>query len=417
MKDMLGREEVLTPESAKELLLKSLDSRLPREIETKIESSVNRVLSRDIISSEDLPGFARSTMDGYAVNSSDTFGATEGIPAYLNVVGEVLMGESPAFDVKKGETSKIATGGMLPKGTDAVVMFEHTHVVNERLIEVSKSVAPGENVIQAGEDCKKGEVILNKGHRIRPHDIGVLAGIGITGIWIYKKPKVAIIATGDEIVSPSSPLLPGQIRDINSYSLAGLIEIHGGTAIKKGIFKDTYEALHKAVEDSLKEADMIIITGGSSVGTKDMTAKVINDMGKRGVLFHGVSIKPGKPTIGGIVNGKPVFGLPGHPAAVIVCFELFIKPLLRILSGETEKFHHGLKKTVKAKLSKNISSSAGREDHVRVLLEERDGTLWATPILGKSGLITTLIKADGTIVIPLRKAGLEQGTEVEVELF
>jgi len=417
MKDMLGREEVLTAENAKELLLKSLNIKLPPEIEIEIDVSVNRILSRDIISPEDLPNFSRSTMDGYAVSSSDTFGATEGMPAYLNIAGEVLMGELPAFEVRKGEAAKIATGGMLPKGTEAVVMFEHVHVVNEKLIEVCKLVAPGENVIQAGEDCKKGEIILYKGHRIKPQDIGVLAGIGITKILVYEKPKVAIIATGDEIVPPSSPLLPGQVRDINSYSLAGLVETHGGIAIKKGIIKDAYEALRKTVEASLKEADITVITGGSSVGTKDMTSKVINTFGKPGVLFHGVSIKPGKPAIGGIVNGKPVFGLPGHPAAVIVCFELFIKPVLRILSGETEKLHHTLKRAVKAKLSKNISSSTGRKDYIRVLLEEKDGVLWATPILGKSGLITTLVKADGTIVIPLRKAGLEQGTEVEVELF
>lgn len=424
MKDMLGREEVLTAENAKELLLKSIDLRLPSEIEIEIDISINRILSRDIISPEDLPNFSRSTMDGFAVKSSDTFGATEGLPAYLNVTGEVLMGKPPAFEVKKGGTAKIATGGMLPKGTDAVVMFEHTHVVNEELIEVLKPVAPGENVIHAGEDCKRGETVLNKGHRIKPQDIGVLAGIGITKIRIYEKPKVAVIATGDEIVPPSNPLMPGQVRDINSYTIAGLVETRGGIAIKKGIFNDTYEVLQKAVEDSLKEADIIVITGGSSVGTKDMTAKVINSLGKLGtsrfrpgVLFHGVSIKPGKPLIGGIIDGKPVFGLPGHPAAVIVCFELFIKSVLRILSGETEKLHHKLKKTVKAKLSKNISSTTGREDHVRVLLEEKHGEFWAIPILGKSGLITTLVKADGTIVIPVRKAGLEQGTEVEVELF
>jgi molybdopterin molybdotransferase len=417
MKDMLGRDELLTAENAKELLLKSVSFKPLPETETEINNALSRILSRDIISPEDLPNFSRSTMDGYAVSSSDTFGATEGMPAYLNVIGEVLMGELPAFEVRKGEAVKIATGGMLPKGADAVVMFEHVHIVNEKLIEVSKPVAPGENVIQAGEDCGKGEIILNKGHRIRPQDMGVLAGIGITKIWVYEKPKVAIIATGDEIVPPSSSLLPGQVRDINSYSLVGLVETHGGIAIRKGIIKDVYEALRKTVEASLKEADITVITGGSSVGTKDMTSKVINALGEPGVLFHGVSIKPGKPAIGGIVKGKPVFGLPGHPAAVIVCFELFIKPVLRILSGETEKFQHELKKTVKAKLSKNISSSTGRKDYIRVLLEKKDGILWATPILGKSGLITTLVKADGTIVIPLNKTGLEQGTEVEVELF
>src|SRR4030066_410382 len=354
MKDILGREEVLTLENAKELLFKSVNFKLLPEVEIEINNSLNKVLSQAIISPEDLPDFTRSTMDGFAVNSFDTFGATEGLPAYLNITGEVLMGKQPALEVKKGETARIATGGMLPIGTDAVVMLEHTNLVSEKLVEVLKPVSPEENTIQKGEDCKRNEVVLNKGHRIRPQDIGVLAGIGITEIWTYEKPKVAIITTGDEIVPASHPLMPGQVRD---------------------------------------------------------------STGKPGILFHGVSIKPGKPMIGGIVNGKPVFGLPGHPAAVIVCFEVFVKPVLRILSGETEKLHHRLKKTIKAKLSKNISSSAGREDYIRVFLEEKNGELWATPISGKSGLITTIVKAEGTIIIPLRKAGLEQGTEIEVELF
>ncbi len=417
MKDMLGREEVLTLENAQKILLQAVKFTSLSETEVEINNSVSRILSQNIISPEDLPDFTRSTMDGYAVNSSDTFGAAEGMPAYLNVAGEVFMGQEPAFEIKKGETAKIATGGMLPKGTDAVVMFEHTNPANEKLIEILKPVSPGENTIQSGEDCKKGEIVLGKGHSIRPQDIGVLAGIGITKIWIYEKPKVAIIVTGDEIVPAASPLMLGQVRDINSYTLSGLIEINGGTAIKKGIFPDRYDVLQKAVEASFKETDVIVITGGSSVGTKDNTAEVINSIGKPGVLFHGVSIKPGKPMIGGIVNGKPIFGLPGHPAAVIICFELFIKPVLRILSGETEELHHKFRKTVKARLSKNISSSTGRQDYIRVLLEEKNGEPWATPILGKSGLITTIVKADGTIVIPLRKTGIEKGTEVEVELF
>ncbi len=418
MKDMLGREEVCSLKDAREALLKSsAGSGLLSEIETDIDFSLNRVISRDIVSPEDLPGFSRSTMDGFAVSSSDTFGASDSMPTYLNISGEVFMGKAPSFEVIKSEAAKIATGGMLPAGTDAVVMLEHANTVSRKMIEVLKPVAPGENTIKAGEDYKEGGIILRKGHKLRPQDIGALAGVGITKIWIYKKPRVAIIATGDEIVPPANSLMPGQVRDINSYSLAGLVETSGGTAIKKGIFRDSFEVLHGAVKEALNDADVIAIIGGSSVGTKDMTAKVINSFGKPGVLFHGVSIKPGKPMIGGVINGKPVFGLPGHPAAVITCFDLFIKPILRMLNGETEKLHHRLKNTVKAKLYKNISSGTGREDRVRVQLEEKNNELWAIPILGKSGLITTLVKADGTVVVPLRKAGIEQGTEVDVELF
>ncbi|HDH50009.1 MAG TPA: molybdopterin molybdenumtransferase MoeA [Nitrospirae bacterium] len=413
---MLGREEVLSVEEARKLLMESA-SVVPAECRIDITDSLNRILSRDIVSPEDLPGFSRSTMDGYAVSASDTFGAKEGMPSYLNIAGEVFMGEHPDFEIQKGGAAKIATGGMLPANADAVVMFEQTSSVNTDMIEVLKPVAPGENIIRSGEDCKTGDVILRKGGRIRPQDVGALAGIGIAKLWAYEKPKVAIIATGDEVVPAERPLKPGQVRDINSYSLSCLIEENGGIALRQGIFKDRFETLMKAVEDSLGEADLVAITGGSSVGTKDLTAKVINTAGKPGVLFHGVSVKPGKPMIGAVINGKPVFGLPGHPAAIIVTFELFIKPVLKLLTGETDRLIHKIKRTVKAKLLKNISSSSGREDHIRVSLEEIDNELWAVPVLGKSGLITTLVKADGTIVIPLRKPGMEKGTEVEVELF
>ncbi len=417
MKDMLGREEVLSVYSAREALLKSEGFALPGVNELDIDSSLNRILAADILSPEDLPGFSRSTMDGFAVRSTDTFGAKDTMPAYLNIKGEVLMGKQPEFEIKKGEAAKIATGGMLPAGTDAVVMFEHSSFAGSNLLEVLKSVAPGDNTIQAGEDCTKGEKVLIKGHRVRPQDIGALAGIGITKVHVYEKPVVAIIGTGDEVVTSSVKLLPGQVRDINSHSLAALVELYGGTAIQKGIYKDNYEVLKRVFDDSLKEADIVAITGGSSVGTKDMTSKVINSSGKPDVFFHGVSVKPGKPTIGAIVKGKPVFGLPGHPAAIIVCFDLFIKPVLKILTGETDKFHHVIKRLVKARLMKNVSSTAGREDHIRVRLEEKDGEFLAIPVLGKSGLITTLVKADGTVIIPLKNTGLEKDTEVDVELF
>lgn len=417
MRDMLGREELVTVEKALELLLKHTPFKKPAETILPIENSYGMIISRDIISPEDLPPFKRSTVDGFAVNSADTFGATESFPSYLIVKAEILMGEAPIFELKKGEVAKIATGGMLPRGTDSVVMFEHTQKVDERMIEAIKPVAPFENVVQAGEDAKKDDCILKGGHRLRPQDIGALAGLGITDIWVYEKPRVSIISTGDEIVPADKPPKIGQVRDINSYTLSGLILNAGGIPLKRGIFSDEYGIIRDIVAQSLRDSNMVLITGGSSVGTKDITAKVINDIGKPGVLFHGVSLKPGKPMIGGIVNNIPVFGLPGHPVAVNVCFELFIKPTLENLSGLQEDRFNKEKKTVKARIAKNISSSPGREEHIGVSLEERDGELWAMPILGKSGLITTLTKADGTAVIPLRKLGLQKGEIVEVRLF
>jgi len=417
MQDMLVREDAVTVEKALELIFDKFIPLLPSEIKIRIEDSYRRILSKDIFSPEDLPQFARSTVDGFAVSAPDTFGATEGLPAYLNVVGEVLMGEEALFRIKKGESVKIATGGMLPQGSDSVVMVEHVQHVGERMIEVMKPVAPGENVIQAGEDIKKGDIVLKKGQKLRPQDIGAIAGLGITEISVYERPGVSIISTGDEIVSADSQLKPGQVRDINSFNLAGLISDIGGEPVKCGIFKDEYDLIRSVVERSLKDSAMVLITGSSSVGTRDVAAKVINDIGKPGVLFHGVSIKPGKPMIGGLINNKPVFGLPGHPAAITVCFKQFVEPVLKKLTGFSEDRFVDIRPTVMAKMKKNVSSNSGREDHIRVSIEEQDGELWAIPILGKSGLITTLVKADGIVVIPLRKLGVEQGEIIEVRLF
>jgi molybdopterin molybdotransferase len=417
MKDMLGREELISVEDALKLLFQHSPFKRPKENNLPIEESYGMIISRDIVSPEDLPAFSRSTVDGFAVNSADTFGATDSLSSYLVIKDEILMGEKPDFELKKGEVARIATGGMLPEGADSVVMLEHTQQVDEKMIEVVKPIAPGENVIQAGEDAKKGEIVLKTGHRLRPQDIGALAGLGITDVWVYKKPSVSIISTGDEIVPADKPIKPGQVRDINSYTLSGLILNAGGIPVKKGIFSDAYEIIRDVVEESLRNSDMVLITGGSSVGTKDMTAQVINDMGKPGVLFHGVSLKPGKPMIGGIADGIPIFGLPGHPAAVNVCFEIFIKPVLEIQSGLSEDRFKNKKRIIKARIAKNISSSPGREEHIGVSLEERNGEIWALPILGKSGLITTLTRADGTAVIPLRKLGIQEGEIVEVRLF
>jgi molybdopterin molybdotransferase len=414
---MLGRDELITVERALALLLQHSPFKRPGEINLPIEHSYGMILSRDIVSPEDLPLFSRSTVDGFAVPSADTFGSSEGLPAYLNIIAEILMGEQPDFVLKKGEVAKIATGGMLPEGADAVVMIEHTQQIDEKMIEVVKPVSPGENVIQAGEDAKVNESIMKNGHRLRPQDIGALAGLGVTDIWIYEKPKVSIISTGDEIVPADQPIKPGQVRDINSYTLSGLISDAGGIPLRKGIFSDRYDIIRDIVENSLNDSEMVLITGGSSVGTKDMTDKVINDLGSPGVLFHGVSLKPGKPMIGGILNKTPVFGLPGHPAAVNVCFEIFIRPVLEIQTGVNGNSFHKKKRTIQAKIARNVSSSAGREEHIGVALEERDGEIWAIPLLGKSGLITTLTKADGTAVIPLRKVGVQEGEIVDVRLF
>ncbi|MCL5024764.1 MAG: molybdopterin-binding protein [Nitrospirae bacterium] len=413
---MLGREDAVSvAEAQRRMAEKTVFRELPR-FSLPLEDSYGRVLAQDVFSPENLPSFARSTVDGFAVSSSDTFGASESIPAYLDVVNEVFMGKEADFALKKGSAARMPTGGMLPAGADAVVMLEHVQSVNDLLIEVLKPVAPGENVISVGEDIKKGELMLGKGHLLRAQDVAALAGVGLTEATVFGKPAVSIISTGDEIVRPGQPLLPGQVRDINSFNLAGLVLENGGVPVRKGIFKDDYDEIRGVVAASVTDSQLVIITGGSSVGTMDMTAKIIRDLGSPGVLFHGVTLKPGKPTIGGVVNGVPLFGLPGHPAAVTVCFDLFVEPVLRILSGLEGK-EYMRRRTVKARMAKNVSSGIGKEEHLRVAVEERTGELWAVPILGKSGLIRTLVRADGTVAIPAQARGIEEGEVIEVRLF
>lgn len=411
----------LLPAAALGRLLSALADAPPPAVERlPLTECYGRVAARDIVSPEDLPGFARSTVDGYAVAAADTFGARETAPAYLALIAdEVLMGSAPGFGLSRGAAARIPTGGMLPEGADAAVMLEHVQAAGDDLIEVLRAVAPGENIIQRGEDVRAGAVVVTKGRRLRAQDIGALAGIGVTEIEVYRKPVVAIVSTGDEILPADRPLGPGQVRDINSYTLAGLIAERGGLPLKLGIFKDDDAVIKEALERAAREADMALVSGGTSAGVKDMTARIIDDLGSPGVLFHGVALKPGKPMIGGVAAGKPFLGLPGHPAAAVVCFELFIAPLLDRLCGAAPGRSFAAK-TTRAVMAKSVASAAGREDHIRVALEEGEGgggLPRAVPVLGKSGLITTLVRADGMVKIGAEKLGLDAGEEVTVNLF
>ncbi len=410
---MLDKKYLSLKEAQKILLDKVSFKSLPPET-ISIELAYNRITYEDIFSPENLPGFSRSTVDGFAVRSQDTFGAKETMPVYLTVKGEIPMGEAPSFEVASGEAAAIATGGMLPKGADAVVMIEHVNIISKDLIEVLKPVGPLENVITEDEDVKKGKLVISAGTKLKPQDIGALAGLGISEIKVVKKPKIAIILTGDEIIPHNKKITPGKVRDINSFTLSGLIDEAGGVPLKLGIVRDDYEKIKEVVQKAYELADIILITGGTSAGTKDMTAQIINELGNPGILFHGVSIKPGKPIIAGICNDKPVFGLPGHPVAVYICFNLFVKPVIEKMMGLNKK---SFKSKIKAKISKSVYSQAGRTDFIRIFLEKRKGELWAVPLLSKSGLIMSLVKADGLICIPENLLGYEEGEEVEVELI
>lgn len=380
-----------------------------------LEKAFDRVLAEDIIAPEDLPGFARSTVDGYAVRSRDTFGARDTSPAYLNLAPEILMGSVPAFALRPGEAAPIPTGGMLPEGADAVVMFEHCQKSSESLVEILHAAAPAENVVQKDEDVKAGQSVLVSGSRLRPQDVGALAGLGIASVAVFAQPVVAIVSTGDEVVPLGSPCGPAQVRDINSFTLRGLIAHHGGIPVWEGICRDEYETIRSTVAKALQKADLVLIVGGTSAGVRDMSASVIDSLGEPGVLFHGVALKPGKPLIGGMIGPKPVLGLPGHPAAVVGTFESLVRPVLACLCGMRSVAITS--RAVTARITKSVASVAGREDHIRVRLEDLDGELCAIPVLGKSGLITTLVRADGIVKIPAPKLGLDAGESVAVHLF
>ncbi|OQW99258.1 MAG: molybdopterin molybdenumtransferase MoeA [Desulfobacteraceae bacterium A6] len=377
-----------------------------------LEKTPGRILAEEIVADIDLPGFSRSTMDGYAVRASSTFGASEENPAYLNVVGSIAMGESPSFSVEQGETARISTGGMLPKGADSVVMIEHTEILDENTIEAYKSTAPGQNVIEKGEDFAEGNIILRAGQKIRPQETGLLAAFGKEKVKVFKKPVIGIISTGDEVVPVSETPRPGQIRDINTYSLSGQVIEAGGIPLTFGIVQDDYKNLLACCMEALSESDMVLISGGSSVGTRDYTIEILSDLPDSEIIVHGISISPGKPTILSRSGKKPLWGLPGHVVSAMIVFAAVVKPFIEKISGFSSEQKNRF--TLSARLSRNVSSAQGRTDYIRVRLTEKEGVLWAEPILGKSGLINTMIKADGLIEIGKNVEGLEKGAEVRV---
>jgi molybdopterin molybdotransferase len=381
-----------------------------------LEDAFGRVLSVDLTAPEDLPDFFKSTMDGYAVQAQNTFGATESLPALLEITGEVSMGEAENIAVENGQAVKIPTGGMLPAGSDGVVMVEYCSLLDERTLEISRAISPLENTIQPGDDFKKGAVILPAGKHLRPQDLGVLAGLGFSEVPVFRKPKVAILSSGDEMVPVSQTPRLGEVRDINRYTLGALCRNMGAVPIYMGICSDHFGPLKEMVEKALMAADTVWISGGSSVGTRDFTLKVFETLSDFALLVHGISISPGKPTIIGRTGVKPVIGLPGHPASALVVAEVFMTRMLRALSGAMDARHdvHTAKQAI---LKRNIPSSGGREDYVRVRLEKDGEHLKAIPIFGKSGLISTLVEADGLIRIDMNTEGLYEGDKVDVILF
>lgn len=376
-----------------------------------IESCHGRVLASDIFADRDLPDFSRSTMDGFAVAASSTFGTSAQSPAFLKMKGSVAMGERPEMRVALGEAVKIATGGMLPEGTDSVVMVEYTEMVDEQSLEIYKSVAPGQNIIEKGEDFASGALLLERGTILRPQDVGLLAAFGHIQVPVFRKPVIAIVSTGDEIVPVSEEPPPGHIRDMNTHTLRGLVLESGAVPLSFGIVGDDESALCAVCEKALSESDMVLISGGSSVGARDYTTSILASFADSKILVHGIPISPGKPTILASVGGKAVWGLPGHVVSAMVVYDRVVKPFVRALSGARADDDF-IK--IPALLSRNVASAQGREEFVRVRLEF-DGRDWtAVPVLGKSGAISTMVLADGLIRIPMNTEGLEKGSRVLV---
>jgi molybdopterin molybdotransferase len=376
-----------------------------------LAQALRRVPAGPVTAPHPLPGFARSTVDGYAVRAADTYGVSEGLPGYLSVTGAVPMGAEPGVTVGPGAAVAMPTGGALPPGADAVVMIEYTAEAMPGTIEVVRPVAPGEGVVRADEDAAIGDEIIPSGRPLRPQDLGMLAAAGVTTVRVHARPVVTIFSTGDEVVPPETETLkPGQVRDATAAALAALVRDAGGVPEPGGIVPDDPGALEKALREALPASDVIVISAGSSVGIRDETAGAVARLGPPGIWCHGLAIKPGKPTLLAESAGVPVIGLPGNPRSALVVFRLIGTPLVRLVGGCTQPPPEA---STRARLARDLASATGRLDVVQVRVSE--GV--ATPVFGLSALLSVLTAADGYIVIPEEATGLDAGSQVEVTLY
>lgn len=388
--------------------------------------ALGRIPASDITSPVDLPDFSRSIVDGYGVVSKDTHGASASIPCYLKLVGEIPVGpakKGATLKISPGEAARVVTGGMIPEGADGAVMVEYTDLLDDTTLEIRRGVSHLENVVLPGEDLKKGDLVAGGGVPLRYFDIGGLTGVGITEIEVFRKPRVSIFSTGDEVVEPTETLMPGQVRDVNKYALAAGVSEAGGDPVLMENVGDDPSSLKETLKKGTENSDMVILSGGSSVGNMDFTLSTIDEIaGKKGasspgVLVHGISVRPGKPTIYGIVDNTPVFGLAGHPVGALVVFLLFVVPMIRLIGGAADPFvkYH----IVEAKIDRSISGAPGRDYYIPVkLAPSTDGSPpLAVPLLGKSGMISILSRSTGLICIPSMKEGFAKGETVSVSLL
>lgn len=399
----------ISPDEVFAIMERSFPQRCAPET-VPLDRALGRVLSQPVESREFIPGFDRSTVDGYAVRASDTFGCSGAIPAILPLAGEVAMGRAPAGRLAPGSCVSIPTGGALPPGADAVVMLEYTEDYGDGTVGVSSPAAPGANIIFKGDDLRPGDTVLPAGRLLTPQDIGTLAAMGAAEVSVRRRPVVGILSTGDELVPVEASPAPGQVRDVNSVMLQAMVESAGALTRRRGIVPDRESLLLEALDGALRDCDVVLISGGTSAGSKDAARRVIEARGD--VLFHGVAMKPGKPTLLGRAGGKPVFGLPGHPAAAFFAARLFVRPLLARLSGRTLQ-----SLAIPAVLTEPVSANHGRAQYVGVRLTQREGVWHAHPIRSKSGLIASVSASDGYFCIPRDREGASAGETVSVTLY
>ncbi|WP_297536494.1 gephyrin-like molybdotransferase Glp [Thermococcus sp.] len=377
----------------------------PRTEMVPLSEALGRVLAEDIVSPINVPPFDRATVDGYALRAEDTFMASESEPVRLRVIGEVNAGDFPDFELKPGESVYISTGAPLPKGADAVIQFEDVDRDGDEVV-IYKPAYPGLGVMKAGTDIPKGKLLLKKGTRLGFKETALLSAVGLAEVPVFRKPKVAVISTGNELVLPGEELRPGQIYDINGRAIADAARELGGEAVFLGIARDDRGSLKALIEKGVECCDIVILSGGASGGIRDLTSSIIEELGE--VKIHGIAIQPGKPTIIGLIDGKPVFGLPGYPTSCLTNFTLLVAPLLRRLIGRESEV-----RKVKKKLAHKVFSVKGRRQFLPVRIEGEK----AVPILKGSGAVTSFIDADGFIEVPENVEILEAGEEVEVLFF
>ncbi|MGO1468399.1 MAG: molybdopterin molybdotransferase MoeA [Tissierella sp.] len=403
---------VVTVENAREMILDNFKEFKLELEDVDILESLDRVLGEDIYSPIDVPEFNRSTMDGYAIFSSDSHGASDSIPSVLDIAGEVHMGESCQMDIVSGKAVYVPTGGMIPAGADGVIMIENTEKLDEKTLLLNKPISSGENIVYRGDDIRKGKLVLEKGKKISPEIMGVLGALGRGKVKVYKRPKFFIISTGDEIIDMDEDLKLGQVRDINAYTLFGEIKKLGGQVVGKTIAKDDFNILRSEVEKGLSLSDIVLISGGSSVGTRDFTKDVIDSFEGKGVFVHGLSIKPGKPTIVGEGNGKLIFGLPGHPVSSIIIFKALVENFVKEKMNIKE-----IHPQVRATMDFNFPSSSGKLTYQMVNLRKDGENYFASPNFGKSSMISLLKNSDGYILLKKEEEGIYKGEERVVFLI